>query len=109
MRFYDIFFAVGFLGNLLIIAFAWFARAWLLFAGVLLHIPMDIQLLLRKMERLSGSTLAAMPPDQVFVNRLLESCSLVLIIAGTIQVLYRYAQLRRRLSNDASRQHSPNV
>jgi hypothetical protein len=96
MIFADAIYFLGFVASLLIIVFAIRARCWLLFIGYLLQVPVDLQVLFRKLERILGFAHEDVPPYSVFLNRILAVGTLVFTTVGLLQLLHRYARLRSR-------------
>lgn len=94
MTYSDSIYLLGVISSLVIITFGVRARCWLLVAGYLLQLPVDGQVLARKLLRIAAVASNDPSPLTVYFNRTLGLCSLLLITLGVVQLLHRYSRTR---------------
>ncbi len=98
MTFLNFLYVFGFLCSLTIMAVAGYARCWLLLFGMLLRVPMDIQVIVLKFDWLLGGHSGAPSRPLVLFNRAMEMAALMIVTVATIRILYRFAILQRHAS-----------
>src|SRR2546423_5502730 len=90
----DLIYLLGFISSLIILVFALKARCWVLVAGYVLQLPVDLQVLWRKLVRIMGYAKEEVPSWTASLNRTLSICAIILVTLGIVQVLIRYSRLR---------------